>query len=94
MFDRRLKGEGICPENSDCEPSKTTMEEPSPQISSENRTPQRRESTCQCLPLTKVVTKRRASDFPGGTVVKNPLAKAGDMGSIPGPGGSHMPWSN
>ena len=29
-------------------------------------------------------------DFPGGTVVKNLPASAGDMGSIPGPGGSHM----
>ena len=29
-------------------------------------------------------------DFPGGTVVKNPLANAGDMGSSPGPGRSHM----
>ena len=25
-------------------------------------------------------------DFPGGTVVKNPPANAGDMGSIPSPG--------
>ena len=33
-------------------------------------------------------------DFPGGTVVKNPPANAGDMGSSPGPGRSHMPWSN
>ena len=32
--------------------------------------------------------------FPGGAVVKNPPAKAGDMGSSPGPGGSHMPQSN
>ena len=28
-------------------------------------------------------------DFPGGAVVKNPPANAGDMGSIPGPGRSH-----
>ena len=33
-------------------------------------------------------------DFPGGTVVKNPPANAGDMSSISGPGRSHMPWSN
>ena len=33
-------------------------------------------------------------DFPGGTVVKNPPANAGDMGSIPDPGRSHVPWSN
>ena len=32
--------------------------------------------------------------FPGGAVVKNPLANAGDTGSSPGPGRSHMPWSN
>ena len=32
--------------------------------------------------------------FPGGTVVKNPLANAGDTGSSPGPGRSHMPQSN
>ena len=33
-------------------------------------------------------------DFPGGSVVKNPPADARDVGSIPGPGGSHVPWSN
>ena len=32
--------------------------------------------------------------FPGGTVVKNLPANAGDTGSSPGPGRSHMPWSN
>ena len=31
----------------------------------------------------------RILDFPGGSVVKNPPANAGDMGSIPGPGRSH-----
>ena len=30
----------------------------------------------------------------GGTVVKNLPANAGDMGSSPGPGRSHMPPSN
>ena len=33
-------------------------------------------------------------DFPGGSVVKNLPANAGDTGSIPGPGRSHMPRSN
>ena len=33
-------------------------------------------------------------DFPGGAVVKNPPANAGDTGSIPGPGRSHVPRSN
>ena len=32
--------------------------------------------------------------FPGGAVVRDPPANAGDMGSIPGPGRSHMPWNN
>ena len=32
--------------------------------------------------------------FPGGAVVKNLPANAGDTGSRPGPGGSHMQWSN
>ena len=38
--------------------------------------------------------KEMHGDFPGGTVVKNPPANAGDMGLRPGPGGSHMPRSN
>ena len=33
-------------------------------------------------------------DFPGGAVVKNPPASAGDTGSIPGPGRFHMPQRN
>ena len=32
--------------------------------------------------------------FPGGSVVKNPPSKAGDMGSIPDPGRSHVSWSS
>ena len=38
--------------------------------------------------------KKDEGDFPGGAVVKNPPANAGHMGSIPGPGRSHMPQSN
>ena len=38
--------------------------------------------------------KRRGQGFPGGAVVKNAPANAGDMGSSPGPGRSHMLWSN
>ena len=33
-------------------------------------------------------------DFPGGAVVKNPPANAGDIGSSPGPGRYHMLRSN
>ena len=40
------------------------------------------------------VYKKKVEGFPGGAVVKNPPAKAGDTGSIAGPGRSHMPWSN
>ena len=40
------------------------------------------------------LNKAWGEDFPGGIVVKNPPANAGDMGSIPGPGRSHMSWSN
>ena len=39
------------------------------------------------------VTKNTGRDFPGGAVVKSPPANAGDTGSSPGPGRSHMPWS-
>ena len=38
--------------------------------------------------------KKNARDFPGGAVVKNLPAKAGDTGSSPGLGRSHMPRSN
>ena len=34
------------------------------------------------------------SGFPAGSVVKNLPGNAGDKGSIPGPGRSHLPWSN
>ena len=33
-------------------------------------------------------------DFPGGAVVKNLPANAGDTGLSPGPGRSHMPRGN
>ena len=38
--------------------------------------------------------KKYNKDFPGGAVLKNPPANAGDTGSSPGPGRSHMPWRN
>ena len=33
------------------------------------------------MPKSRVII---STDFPGGSVVKNPPAKAGDVGSIPG----------
>ena len=38
--------------------------------------------------------KKNIQGFPGGTVVKNPPANAGDTGSSPGLGRSHMLQSN
>ena len=38
--------------------------------------------------------KKNEMGFPSGAVDKNLPANAGDMGSIPGPGRSHMPGSN
>ena len=43
---------------------------------------------------TWVPIKTRDRDFPGGAVVKNPPANAGDTGLSPGLGRSHMPRSN
>ena len=44
-----------------------------------------------CLNIKK---KNTYMDFPGGAVDKNPPVNAGDTGSNPGPGRSHMLWSN
>ena len=38
--------------------------------------------------------RRVYEGFPGGAVVENLPANAGDKGSSPGLGRSHMPWSN
>ena len=35
-------------------------------------------------------SQRVVPGFPGGAVVENPPANAGDMGSSPGPGRSHI----
>ena len=42
----------------------------------------------------KVKCQKHLGGFPGGAVVENLPANAGDMGSSPGLGRSHMPWSN
>ena len=41
-----------------------------------------------------ILSKRQRWGFPGGSVVKNLPANAGDTSSSPGPGRSHMLWSN
>ena len=47
----------------------------------------------QLLKLSSI-KKNECRDFLGDAVVKNLPSNAGDMGSIPGPGRSHMPRSN
>ena len=44
--------------------------------------------------IHKKCSRKYRQGFPGGAVVKNPPANAGDTGSSPGPGRSHMPRSN
>ena len=41
-----------------------------------------------------ILAKDGTRGFPGGAVVENLPANAGDTGSSPGLGGSHVPWSN
>ena len=45
-------------------------------------------------PRNGLTKKSSSKGFPGGAVVKNLPANAGDTGSSPGPGRSHMLWSN
>ena len=44
--------------------------------------------------LLKLIVKEYMLDFPVGPVVKNLPANAGDMGSIPDQGRSHIPRGN
>ena len=41
-----------------------------------------------------LLIKKPTQGFPGGSVVKNPSANAGDVGSIPDPWRSHILLSN
>ena len=54
--------------------------------------------TCEGYLAFQKFSERRsnktAQGFPDGAVIKNPPANAGDTGLSPGPGRSHMPWSN
>ena len=43
---------------------------------------------------SRFTLKAMLEDFPGSAVVNNLPAKAGDLGSIPGPRSFHMPQSN
>ena len=43
---------------------------------------------------TEIFKELKFKGFPGGSVVKNPPANAGDTGLIPVQARSHLPWSN
>ena len=47
-----------------------------------------------CQTLRQQLLEGVDGGFPGGAVVKNSPANAGDPGLSPGPGRSHMWWSN
>ena len=53
-----------------------------------------RASGVWCFTDSHSSQKEYEQGFPGGLVIKNPPANAGDMGLIPGPERSHMPQSN
>ena len=44
--------------------------------------------------LQATLSEKEQQEFPGGPVVQNLPANAGDPGSTPGLGKSHMPWGN
>ena len=48
----------------------------------------------RCVEAQATKLKDTISGFLGGSVIKNQPAKAGDTGSVPGPGGSHRLRSN
>ena len=57
---------------------------------------QRRSHVSQLRPSTEWMNEwiKESLGFPGGAVVENLPANAGDTGSSPGPGRSHIPRSN
>ena len=44
--------------------------------------------------LKATLYQKQLKGFPGGSVVKNPAANAGDTGSVPDPGRYHMVQSS
>ena len=55
---------------------------------------QKKKKKSSWISLDQIWMKTFYWDFPGGAVVNNPPANAGDTGSSPGLGRSHMLWSN
>ena len=48
----------------------------------------------ECVNFCSIKNEYCPQGFPGGPVVKNPPADAGDMGLISGPGRCHIPQGN
>ena len=44
--------------------------------------------------IERKIENQKSQGFPGGSVVKNPPANAGDTGSIPDPGKFYTLWNN
>ena len=65
-----------------------------PRAHSSLRSPQKSVSILIYFKIRRKSSIRIMRNFPGGSGVKNPPANAGDTGSSPGPGRSHMPWSS
>ena len=63
-------------------------------VVSERRVAKRRMRSMSNVGERLCVFKKPPWDFPGGPVVKSPLANAEDTGSIPGARRSHTPWNN
>ena len=60
------------------------------------QSPEERQELSMCTTGEECFQQRNQplQGFSGGPVVKDPPAKAGDMGSIPGPGRSRVPRSS
>ena len=46
-----------------------------------------------CWSVAEYETRKKVEGFPGDAAVTSPPASAGDTGSSPGPGRSHILWS-
>ena len=51
-------------------------------------------SSARLRELAVLQSRKNCWGYPGGSVVKQPPAIAGDAGSIPGPRGPYMLWSS
>ena len=74
-----------------CENDSQWTQRPTPSSCEESQAPELPDCS-QALPSLELESNKEG--FPGGAVVESLPANAGDTGSSPGLGGSHMPRSN